>query len=38
MLGEIRGHLDTETSKRVVGELAKDLTPVPDGDLGKQLN
>lgn len=38
VLGEIRGHLDTETSKRVVGELAKDLTPVPDGDLGKHLD
>lgn len=38
VLGEIRSHLDTQTSKRVVGELAKDLTPVPDGDLGKHLD
>ena len=38
VLGEIRDHLDTQTKKRVVAELSKDLTPVPDGDLAKHLD
>lgn len=36
-LGEIRKHLASTTHIKLATELAKDLTPVPDGDLGKHL-
>jgi protein required for attachment to host cells len=38
ILGEIRKHLASSAHAKLISELAKDLTPVPDGDLGEHLD